>query len=150
MRARTGQAFLFWTVGFVSLLTPPRPATAAPDENRRLTGVKAVRAPSLDGGLSDPLWLQSERVSQFYQREPFEKEPATEKTEVTILYDDRYLYFGIHCFDSEPEKITATELRRDTDFSVDDHFTILISPTNDKRNGYTFTINPLGTPAGRL
>ncbi len=58
---------------------------------------------------------------------------------------DRYLYFGIQCLDSEPKKIVATELRRDADFSVDDNFTVLISPNNDKRNGYTFTTNPLGT-----
>jgi len=39
----------------------------------------------------------------------------------------------------------TTELRRDADSSVDDNFTILISPNNDKHNGYTFTVNPLGT-----
>jgi len=41
------------------------------------------------------------------------------------------LYFGIECFDSAPEGIIATELRRDTDFTVDDYFSILISPNND-------------------
>jgi len=34
------------------------------------------------------------------------------------------LYFGIECFDSAPEGIIATELRRDTDFTVDDYFSI--------------------------
>jgi Domain of unknown function (DUF5916)/Carbohydrate family 9 binding domain-like len=120
-------------------------ARGADGDARSIVPIRADRAPLLDGTLEDPLWLQQAPITKFYQREPLEKESATERTEVRVLYDRHNLYFGIHCFDSEPRKITATELRRDTDFSVDDSFTILISPTNDKRNGYTFTVNPLGT-----
>lgn len=95
--------------------------------------------------MEDLGWQDASLISGFRQREPFERQPVTEKTEVRVLYDSHFLYFGIHCFDSEPKKIVANELRRDADFSVDDHFTVLISPNNDKRNGYTFTTNPLGT-----
>ncbi len=84
-------------------------------------------------------------MSDFHQREPFEGTEPTEKTRVKILYDATRLYFGIECFDSAPEGIIATELRRDTDFTVDDYFSILISPNNDGRNAYVFTVNPLGT-----
>jgi hypothetical protein len=102
-------------------------------------------SPALDGTLADPAWASASVVSDFHQREPFEKQPATEKTEVRVLYDKRTLYVGVHCYDANPSGIVATELRRDTDPSVDDNFTILVSPTNDKRNGYEFTVNPLGT-----
>src|SRR5437660_7333250 len=111
-------------------------AFAAAGDGRTITPLKTERPPALDGTLDDPLWQQQAPVTKFLQREPLEKELATERTEVRVLYDRRYLYFGIHCFDSDPRKISATELRRDTDYSVDDNFTILISPTNDKRNGY--------------
>jgi hypothetical protein len=84
-------------------------------------------------------------MSDFHQREPFEGTEPTEKTRVKILYDASRLYFGIECFDSAQEGIIATELRRDTDFTVDDYFSILISPNNDGRNAYVFTVNPLGT-----
>jgi len=110
-----------------------------------MVAVHADKAPELDGTLNDANWQDASLVTNFHQREPFERQPPTEKTEVRIVYDSRYLYFGIHCFDSDPKKIVATELRRDADFSVDDNFTVLISPNNDKRNGYTFTTNALGT-----
>jgi len=110
-----------------------------------MVAVHADKAPELDGTLNDANWQDASLVTNFHQREPFERQPPTEKTEVRIVYDSRYLYFGIHCFDPDPKKIVATELRRDADFSVDDNFTVLISPNNDKRNGYTFTTNALGT-----
>ena len=106
---------------------------------------RADSAPPLDGTLISETWKTAAAISDFHQREPFEKQAPTENTEVRILYDKKYLYFGIRCHDSEPKKIVATELRRDADYTVDDYFTILISPNNDKRNGYTFTVNPLGT-----
>jgi hypothetical protein len=112
---------------------------------RSVAAVSADHAPALDGTLNDASWTDAATVSDFHQREPFERQPATEKTEVRILYDRRFLYFGVHCFDSEPRRVVATELRRDADYSVDDNFTILVSPNNDRRSGYTFTVNPLGT-----
>src|SRR5215469_3942696 len=113
--------------------------------SKAIVAVRSDSAPRLDGSLRDADWLRASTISDFRQREPFETQPATERTEVKILYDKHSLYFGIHCFDSEPARVVSTELRRDADFSVDDYFTILISPNNDKRSGYTYTFNPLGT-----
>jgi hypothetical protein len=119
--------------------------SAAPSSVRSIVAVRADQAPQLDGTLKDAAWQVATSISSFHQREPFERQTPTEKTEVRVLYDNRFLYFGVHCFDSDARKIVATELRRDADFNVDDNFTVLISPNNDKRNGYTFTTNPLGT-----
>ncbi len=113
--------------------------------SRSIVAARVDKPPELDGTLTDAAWQDAGCINSFHQREPFERQPATEKTEVRVLYDSRFVYFGIRCFDSEPKKIVATELRRDADFSVDDNFTVLISPNDDKRNGYTFTSNPLGT-----
>src|SRR5207253_717026 len=81
----------------------------------------------------------------FLQREPFEGQPATEKTEVRILYSKHEVYFGITCFDSDPKRIVATELRRDVTQELDDYFEIIIDSSHDRRNAYVFQINPLGT-----
>jgi hypothetical protein len=105
----------------------------------------AERAPRIDGTLDDPLWITAPLVSDFRQREPLETSPATEKTEVRILYDARHVYFGIHCFDSAPHALAATQLRRDLTMDLDDNFAILIDPTVSRRNGYIFQVNPLGT-----
>ena len=104
----------------------------------------------MDGTLDDPLWQLAKPISDFRQKEPYEGEPATEKTEVRILYTRHAVYFGIQCFDSEPSKIIATELRRDVSQDLDDHFEILIDSNFDRRGGYVFEINPLGTQSDGL
>jgi len=107
--------------------------------------VPVDHAPKLDGTLNDPLWLDAKPITDFRQREPHEGETATEKTEVRILYTRHAVYFGIHCYDSEPSRIIATELRRDVSQDLDDHFEILIDSNHDRRGAYVFEINPLGT-----
>src|SRR5205823_6316470 len=75
--------------------------------------VRAEHPPKIDGTLDDPAWKAASPVGDFRQREPLETQPATEKTEVRILYDSRHIYFGIHCYDREPTRIISTQLRRD-------------------------------------
>jgi len=108
------------------------------------------RPPKLDGTLDDPAWQQADPISNFLQREPFEGQAPTEKTEVRILYDKHQVYFGITCFDSSPKAIVATELRRDVSEELDDYFEIIIDSAHDRRNAYVFQINPLGTQRDAL
>src|SRR2546427_782948 len=108
------------------------------------------RAPKLDGTLDDPIWQQATPIDNFLQREPFEGQPATEKTEVRILYSKHEVYFGITCFDSDPKRIVATELRRDVSQELDDYFEIIIDSAHHRRNAYVFQINPLGTQRDAL
>src|ERR1700674_5364746 len=103
------------------------------------------RAPKLDGTLDAPLWQSAKPITEFRQREPHEGEPPTEKTEVRILYTRHAVYFGIHCYDFEPSRIIATELRRDVSQDLDDHFEILIDSNHNRRGAYVFEVNPLGT-----
>ena len=107
-------------------------------------------APKLDGTLDDPIWQQASAIDNFLQREPFEGQPSTEKTEVRILYSKHEVYFGITCFDSDPKRIVATELRRDVSQELDDYFEIIIDSAHDRRNAYVFQINPLGTQRDAL
>src|SRR5579859_2622759 len=106
--------------------------------------------PKLDGTLDDPLWQSAIAITDFRQQEPLEGQPATEKTEVRILYTRHAVYFGIHCYDSASSRIVATELRRDVSQDLDDHFEILIDSNHDRRGGYVFEINPLGTQSDGL
>ena len=101
----------------------------------------------LDGDLSEPAWLNANRISNFTQRELIEGEPVTEKTEVAIVYSKNELYLGIWCYDNEPDKIVSKEMSRDFDWGVDDNFEVIISPFNDNRNGYLFVTNPNGALA---
>lgn len=112
--------------------------------------VRVDRAPRLDGTLNDALWQSAKPLSDFRQQEPYEGQPTTEKTEVRILYTKNAVFFGIHCYDSEPSGIVATELRRDASQDLDDNFEIMIDSNHDQRDGYVFEINPLGTQADGL
>jgi hypothetical protein len=140
---------MLWPGVLLPMLASPALATTNRDPQQTDAGVaRATRVdhpPKLDGSLADPLWQTAEVIKDFRQREPKEGETATEKTEVRILYTRHAVYFGIHCYDSEPSRIVATELRRDISQDLDDHFEILIDSNHDRRNAYVFQINPLGT-----
>src|SRR6267154_4714661 len=122
----------------------------APEALRTAQASRVEQAPRMDGMLDDPLWQQTTPISNFLQREPFEGQAPTEKTEVRILYSKREVYFGVTCFDSHPKKIVATELRRDVPQELDDYFEIIVDSAHDRRNAYVFQINPLGTQRDAL
>ncbi|MCZ6491279.1 MAG: DUF5916 domain-containing protein [Acidobacteria bacterium] len=116
--------------------------------NRERFTIEAVRVekgPILDGILDDAVWRFAPMVEQFVQQEPEEGDPATERTEVRVLYDARHLYIGVHAFDSDPSGIIATEMRRDSDRILEeDNFQIILDTFNDFRSGYMFVTSPLG------
>jgi len=129
---------------FAALTSPSQ------SDARMAEAVSVGHAPKIDGTLDDPLWLTVEPISDFRQREPFEGKLPTEKTEVRILYTRHAVYFGIRCYDSQPSRIVATELRRDVSQDLDDHFEILIDSNHDRRGAYVFEINSLGTQSDGL
>src|SRR3954469_16377533 len=60
---------------------------------------------TMDGHLDDPAWARAIPASDFIQQDPDNGFPATEQTQVRILYNHRALYIGVMCFDSEPDKL---------------------------------------------
>src|SRR5262249_32337054 len=112
--------------------------------------VRVDSPPKMDGTLNDPLWQQAQAITDFRQSEPFEGRPATELTEVRILYTRSEIYFAITCATSNPRSVTATQLRRDVTQELDDYFEIVVDSRHDRRNAYVFQINPLGTQRDAL
>src|SRR6266566_6671006 len=95
------------------------------------------RAPRLDGILDEPAWQTAAVLDQFIQQEPRIGEPATERTEVRVMYDSRHLYVAVHAFDTNPSGIVATEMRRDSDRLLsEDSFQLIVDTFSDSRNGY--------------
>ncbi|HJQ25265.1 MAG TPA: DUF5916 domain-containing protein [Blastocatellia bacterium] len=117
---------------------------------RRIRAVYTTDPIRIDGVLNEPAWNQALPATDFRQEEPHEGAPATERTEVRVLYGDKYLYVGIRAFDSEPDKVNARELARDASFSNDDKIEILLDTYHDRRNAYRFVVNPLGTQQDAL
>src|ERR1700731_3602469 len=113
----------------------PRFHPPVPQEEARVAeAVPIDHAPKLDGSLTDPLWQSATPIVDFRQREPYEGETATEKTEVRILYTRTAVYFSIHCYDSDRSRIVATELRRDAYQNLNDHFEFLIDSNHNHRD----------------
>ncbi|NUO81084.1 carbohydrate binding family 9 domain-containing protein [candidate division KSB1 bacterium] len=98
----------------------------------------------IDGLLAESYWQTAPFATGFRQNQPREGEPATEKTEVRVMYDEQNLYVGVMCFDREPHKIVAQKLQRDGGLDDDDMFAFLLDTYHDKRNAYFFATNPNG------
>ncbi len=123
------------------------PAPIPGDSSGAAAEVRAVRVGdplSLDGRLDDPAWAHAPPVTRFTQRIPREGEPATERTEVRLLYDDDALYVGARLFDAAPDSVMALLARRDRLVSAD-KFTVYIDAYHDRRSGFYFGVNAAGT-----
>ena len=120
-------------------------AVLPPSEYYRVAPVRVESGPLIDGRLDEELWLQAAVIDEFVQQEPAEGEPATERTVVRFLYDAQALYIGVEAYDSEPDGVIATEMRRDSLRLLDeDNFQIILDTFHDRRSGYMFVTSPLG------
>ena len=73
----------------------------------------AGRVIHVDGRLDEDIYTQFEPASDFIQQEPKEGEPATERTEAWVFFDEKNVYVSARCLDSHPERMVASEMRRD-------------------------------------
>ena len=105
---------------------------------------------TLDGRLDEPFWSRAVGAADFIQIDPANGSPASERTEVRILFDRDALYLGVTCFDSEPDRWIGWQLRRDERLFSDDSFMWTIDTFLDGRTGYLFEMNPSGLMADTL
>jgi hypothetical protein len=89
---------------FTPALAQERPVASA---------VRVTEPPTIDGLLDDEAWQNGQPVAGFIQAEPFEGQPASESTEVRIVYDDDAIYVGVTLYDADPSQIVTTDSRRD-------------------------------------
>jgi len=132
---------------FVVLLTVLLSALPSLAQRSTPDRLKASRIDSpidLDGALDEEAWSKAHRISNFTQRELEENEPATEKTEVAVLFTETDLYLGIWCYDSQPDSIIAQKMSWDFDYGTEDNFEIVLDTYADSRNAYFLVINPNG------
>ena len=137
--------FIFLALYFF-IYTPLFPARV------RLNAVLVEKGPEIDGYLNDPVWGQTAAYTDFKMVEPDTGVTPSEKTEVRVLYDDKNLYIGLHCFTGNPASISVTTLKRDSggEAEGDDLIKILLDPFQDKRNAYIFFVNAKGAKTDGL
>ena len=121
-------------------------ATKIPPEDRPVVTPVAVESPPvLDGDvLGDPAYEGVVPASDFWQTQPRAGEPSTERTEVYIVNTASTLYFGVVCYDREPDKIISTSSRRDSSLVDTDSFQLVLDTYRDQLTGFVFGTNPAG------
>ena len=139
-------------VGVVLVIACGSPsASGAPQAVMPVTGgprAQAVRVAdgsiTIDGVLDDEAWQSAPVLSSFSQVQPDEGQPASEGTEVRIVFTASTLYVGVHCLDREPAGIIVSDARRDSPLIESDSFTIILDTYRDRQNGFVFGTNPAG------
>lgn len=126
---------------------PVAPEVVVRDAQGHVT-VRATRLPgplSLDGRLGEAFYGDVAAVSDFIQMEPFAGQPASEKTDVWVFFDDQNLYVSARNWESEPARRVTSDMRRDaSNLFFNDHFGINVDTFHDRRNGYSFYANARG------
>ena len=115
MKAAKTICLLLILLFFNGIITAQAPANNKPVMN----AVKIDKSIELTGKLDDPLWSLAQPVDINYEINPGDNTPAPQKTIVKSLYNDKYLYFGFQCFDTNPELIRSNITDRDNMFQDD-------------------------------
>ena len=105
---------------------------------------------TLDGRLDEDVWMRAVPATNFMQMDPNNGQPATEQTEVRIVYNADKLYMGVTMFDSEPDKLIYYQMGRDGNLPADDKLQWAIDTFIDGRTAYWWEMNPLGSMADAL
>ncbi len=102
-------------------------------------------SPVIDGRLNDEVWQRGISMNDFLQQEPVPGSNPTLRTEFKIIYDEENLYVGVMCYDDDPDRIIAREMKWDGFISADDNIKLIFDTFNDDRSAYWFGTNPLGS-----
>ena len=141
-----------WLLGPVPLVAQQSEiGTVGVERESTAAGFPLVRAlgvgegPVIDGDVVNDLAYADAMVATgFVQSRPFEGAPASERTEVRIVYTDDTMYFGIVCYTEDPSSIIVADSRRDSELAETDSFQIILDTYLDGQNGFVFGTNPAG------
>ena len=101
--------------------------------------------PVIDGHINSYEWPSADSASGFVQLEPDKGTSATEKTIVYAAQNETHLFFAFKCLQKEPSTIVANITARDQLQKSDDAIMVLLDTFHDRRSGFAFWLNPLGT-----
>ncbi len=126
---------------------PVPPAMVSRDEkgNATMRAVRLAEPMVVDGRLDERIYQEVQSIGDFVQQEPLEGQPATDRTEVWVAFDDRAVYVGARLWESDPSKRVTSDMRRDSpNLYNNDHFAVTFDTFYDRRNGYTLYANAQG------
>jgi hypothetical protein len=106
--------------------------------------VRVAVAPTVNGLLNEEVWRQATPIGPFTQTEPEVGVPASEHTEVRIVYTPAALYFAFRCEDARAGELRPKQMRWDGDLEGDDRIEIILDTFGDRRSAYSFAFTPTG------
>ncbi len=126
-----------------ALVIPLATVAHAQDNQHMVLGAAHTDGIEVDGVLDEADWAQVEPATDFIQFNPTEGEPATQRTEVRVLYGSNALYIGAMMYDDDPDGIRTYLSRRDQ-VNGADFFLVAIDSYNDLVTGYEFMVTAAG------
>lgn len=126
---------------------PVLPETIVRDTGGRAT-VRTMRLPSaiqFDGRLDEPFYGDTRPFGDFIQQEPHDGQPATDRTEAWVFFDDANVYVSVRLWETDSTQRVMSDMRRDS-FNLynNDHIAVIFDTFNDHRNGFGFSSNAQG------
>ena len=113
-------------------------SNGSPQPARHTTASHALPSPTvvagrrtsditLDGRLDEPAWSAVQPATDFRQAQPKPGEPATQRTEIRLLFDEDAIYIGARMFDDQGAAGVRTQLvRRDESPSSSDQIEFVL------------------------
>jgi hypothetical protein len=101
-------------------------------------------APAIDGALDDACWETAPLVSGFTR---YDKPELMEvQTSFRVGYDQRFLYFAVHCDEPRADRLTPTHAGRDSSGCFrGETIEIFIDPRHDHAHYFQFAVNLAGS-----
>ncbi|MGE0812379.1 MAG: DUF5916 domain-containing protein [Vicinamibacterales bacterium] len=145
---RAGAGTSLTALLILALLSPAALFAQAPPPVRRTAraGVLPDDAapPTIDGKVTEAVWQTVTPFAQFIQQDPAQGEPATEDTEVRVLFSKTHVYVSFVCLDRDPSKIIVSQAKRDSSLTDTDSVIMVLDTFNDSQNAFVFGTNPIG------
>ncbi len=98
---------------------------------------------AFDGKPFDEVWNKIEPFPMIMHAPVFGN-PVTERTEIMVAHDDKFLWVGARLYDRDPSKIRVMSKKRDEISGQSDFFTIVLDTYDDNENAVAFMTNPIG------
>ena len=109
-------------------------------QEKSLQAIKIFQALKIDGHLDDPAWSNAVTTTNFIQNYPSAGKPASQSTNVKVVYDDGAIYIGAYLYD-DPALIRKQITARDAEMQKDvDFFSVFLDTYNDNQNGFQFVV----------
>ena len=139
---------LFFRLSFLTAVLASGAASAqAPAEGaRQLHALRLADGDGVrvDGRLDEAAWAEAEPATDFVQLLPTPGAPASERTEVRVLYDRAALYVGVTAYVRDPATLVRRLVRRDRFGEASDRVFIEVGSPADGRTAFSFGVNLAG------